>query len=135
MTQVYKCTNKEHNDPELTKIITKASLLAMISIFALILNAICTIIAVSTLSIHIKMLNMLLITFDLSTNFWCIVLSYSGYNEMYLKMCGFCDSKCTVYWQKMVWTESERLAGIIKTDQPNHAKNETASEEIDTNRS
>ena len=35
--------------------------------------------------IHILIMSLLVATFDVSTNFWCIVLSYRGYNEWYLK--------------------------------------------------
>ena len=106
MTQVYKYVNKQSNidGSELIQVITKTNLLAIISIFATLLHAIGAMLAhsPSTKSVHFEMIANLLFTFDLTTNFWCILLSYRGYNDWYLKICGCCDSLCTVCWYKIV---------------------------------
>ena len=89
MIQVYRYTyTKETNDPTLVKIITKTSVVAIISILATGVDLIAAIIASTRPPVYFEILSFLLITFDVSTNFWCIVLSYNGYTKWYLKMCG-----------------------------------------------
>ena len=118
MTQVYKyvnITNDENNDNDegLIGIITKTSILGINSIFATVLNGIFFAIAVSTENIHLQMLHRLLTVFDVTTNFWCIILSYRVYNEWYLKICGYCDSKCAICWHKITQTKSDEMANVI----------------------
>ena len=120
MNQVYQHVNKE-DDPELIKMITKTSILAAISGLATLLNAVGALHASLTNSIHFILLMRLVFVFDLVTNYWCIVLSYRGYNDWYLRLCGICDSVCTSCWHRIgrttkrelsVETESRKSASI-----------------------
>ena len=117
MTQVYKCMNKENNDSKFLKIITKTVILTIISISATLLNGIGTAGVASTKSIHLAMVARFLVLFDLSSNFWCVILGYCGYKDWYLKLCGCCDSKCTACWHKIVRPESHVLKEISEANE------------------
>ena len=40
--------------------------------------------------------------FDVWTNFWCVILSYHVFNDLYHKLCGCLHSKCQSLWIKCV---------------------------------
>ena len=127
MNQVYKCTDKRNADPELIGLITKTSILAIMSIFAKLFHAICRMILLALIStIHTVMISTLLVIFDVSINFWCIILSYRDYNDWYLRVCGYCDSKCTECWYRIVEKETkDQMMTAIKVDRSNVVKEES----------
>ena len=123
VAQVYRYVNTKNKSPDedtdLIAIITKTSGLGITSIFLTLLHAIFGIIAPSAKSVHLEMLYKLFAEFDVTTNFWCIILSYKGYNEWYLKICGYCDLKCAVCWHRITRTDSRDLAENTKVDETN----------------
>ena len=117
--QVYKSMDKQNNKPELIKIITKTSVLAFVSTFSTLLSSIGTAISQMMAPIHAEFSAFILSVFDLSMNFFCIILLYKDYNEWYLKICGCCDSKFTMCWNKIVQTEkntAENQTNQVKED-------------------
>ena len=118
MAQVYKSADKDNNNPRFIGVITKMSLLSIISMFSTLLNGMGAIIVQFNRSAHVVGVSMLLIIFDLTTNFWCIILSFGGYNNWYLKVCGYCDSKCKRCWYKIVQEESKESVepNVVKVD-------------------
>ena len=115
MTQVYKFihTNKGKANPALLKIITKTSTLAIISVLATLLDSIGIMIVPFARTIHCEFMANLLFTFDLFTNFWCIILSYHWYHEWYIKMCGGLDRKCTKCWHKIVSSDGDDIPVVV----------------------
>ena len=51
------------------------------------------------------MFHRLLVVLDVITNFWCIILSYNGYNAWYMMVCQYFHLKCTACWHRIVQTE------------------------------
>ena len=126
ITEVYKDMNKDDKgniNPKLIIVVTKTSVLASISISITLVTAIAAIITPSTRSVHVVFGTRILSIFDLATNFWCIILSYRGYNGWYLKICAYCDSKCAVCWNNIVRAKSkESVKCIEETNQTNVVK-------------
>ena len=110
--QVYKHADK---DPKLIEIITKLSVLAFIPLFGTLLDALAVVALIESASIHIQLLVALFAIFDLSTNFWCIILSYSEYNGWYLKLCGRCNSECKACWYNIAEKESKHTIKVQNT--------------------
>ena len=102
LIQVYKI-QKGNDKSGLVGVITKTSILTIISIFATLLNALTAIAGAGDY-------HNLIAVFDFMTNFWCIILSFNGYHDWYRKMCGYCDSKCAACLYKIV---------LIKMNQTN----------------
>ena len=134
MTQVYTGVDHMHqnSNPALIRIITKTSILASISITLSLLNAIAVILEVlpSTASIHIIFISKLFNVYDVFTNFWCVILSFSGYNNWYLKICKGCDSKCISCWHSIVGLMSKqqtRLRQEIQMSDNDTMKQQTNS--------
>ena len=114
LIQVYKSVD---GDPELIAIITKTSLLAIISTSSTIILAMITLITPSSESIHFVFLNVLFVTNDFVTNFWCIILSYTEYSAWYLKLCKCCDNKCKWCWYRIVGKDITMLTKQIEMNQ------------------
>ena len=49
--------------------------------------------------------------FDIYSNFGCIMLSYTPFNQLYYKLCDCMDMRCRVMWSNCVGVES-KLAHI-----------------------
>ena len=110
MTQVYTSVDLENSDPTYIGVITKTSILASISTTLSLLNAIVIILEVlpSTRSIHIIFISKLFNVYDVFTNFWCVILSFSDYADWYLKICRGCDSRCVSCWHSIAGLMSEK---------------------------
>ena len=121
--QVYKQADK---DPILIEMITKSSVLSFISIFLTLLTGLSFAANPDSHSIHIQFFAKFISIFDISSNFWCIMLSYSEYNDRYSKLCGYCDSKCKTCWYKIAEKESKGFA-----DKKRMEVNEAQSTKVD----
>ena len=104
--QVYKSVDTVNNNPAFIGIITRTSILSLISLFSTIIDASFVLIVPNMQSMHLLMVSRIAVILDLSCNFWCVILAYSGYQQWYLKLCGYWDSKCTECWHKIVKKQS-----------------------------
>ena len=104
MAQVYKSVDTENSNPALIAIITKTNLLAIISIVSTLITAIFVTLETSiwSNSIPVFMISRLLVINDVFTNFWCIILSSSIFNNWYLKICKCCHLRCESCWYRIV---------------------------------
>lgn len=128
--QVYTSVDKLDSNSPLIALITKTSVLAFISIFATLIDAIGTIILPFILSVHILMITRLLLIFDLVTNFWCIILAYRGYDALYMKICAHCDLKCGTYWQNFAKRKTQDVMMITAIQSNKSVGSETGAGEL-----
>ena len=136
LTQVHTSVDQENSDPALIEVITKTSILASISTIISLLNAIAIILEVlpSTTSIHTIFISKLFNVYDVITNFWCVILSFSGYTDWYLKVCKRCDSICISCWHSIVGLMSEqqtRLRPKIRMSESDAVKQQQIAQSYD----
>ena len=93
MYSIYKTSH----DDDLENIISKQSLLAIVSIlvtlFEMVLWAIYEPFPDES-KMHFSFMTNCFLIFDIWTNGLCIFLSYDVFRNHYYKICGICDSKC-----------------------------------------
>ena len=83
------------NDDGLLSIITKNTLLAVISVTSTILNSIIVVFAWNNLqNIPLWYIKDVCLVLEMYTNFCCILLTYKYFNNHYDKFCGCMDRKC-----------------------------------------
>ena len=81
-------------DQDLINLISKNSLLAIISVLVTLLDMTSWAFVQPISSPHYNVFVDFLIVSDIYTNALCIFLSYKVFEGYYYKVCGFCDSKC-----------------------------------------
>ena len=94
--KLYKIYNNlKLNDDSLLTIITKNTLLALISVISTILNSIVLVFAWNnTDNIPLWYFKDTCFVAEMYTNFICILFTYQYFNEYYLTFCGCMDRKC-----------------------------------------
>lgn len=87
---IYKTTK----DDDLVNLISKNSLLALVSISITLLNFVLFAFVDLAKSAHYGFVVDIFIVTDIYTNALCIFLSYKSFENYYYKICGICDSRC-----------------------------------------
>lgn len=109
-------------DDKILSTITRTTILALTS---LLMSILCPVILyIYYPSIHYEygsLMNYEFPILDIYTNFICIALTFSVFNDQYKTVCGFCDTKCKYYTFKMVSKE------VIR----NHVNSESRSQDVD----
>ena len=101
---------KNSKDIDLVKIITKTSLLALVSTLISILVFISFYFIGIFLTAHYNYMVDVLLVCDMYTNALCIFLSYKKFNGYYVKLCGCGDSKCQRCWMSCVKNQELELS-------------------------
>ena len=92
------------SDAKLIEIITKTTMLTIISIFATLLSPIMLVMQKRTNMNQVidgQMIQNLVFYSDIYTNFLCIVLSYRYFDTYYIKLCKGTHSCCEKMWYKI----------------------------------
>ena len=103
LIRVYK-TNKESTSSgkKWLDIITKISILCFLSTWFTLLFLSMSMFRDSTDSPHFYFAMRLSLIFDTYTNFLSLLFSFNYFDGWYRKLCGSCDSKCHLFWNRCV---------------------------------
>eukprot|EP01083_Nonionella_stella_P175526 611521_1 len=116
MLQVTKGTISTGKNTSFMKVITKTSLLTLISSFITVITFTGLALEPMMTSIHLYYLHHVLIVVDVYTNALCVFLTYGHFNSYYYKLCGCCDSNCHIFWIKFTHEEVNQTSGAESTD-------------------
>ena len=125
MNKVFNVYRVSDDAEDLIKIITKTSLLAMISTFNTILAFLGAAIEPTMQSIHLNFVIRLVLTADIFTNFVCIFLAYNDFSSDYDKVCAKCDSCWGKVWMRcfmgatMPELKTLQLVATVSSTNPN----------------
>ena len=103
LVRVYKANrNSTAANERLIRVITKTSILCFTSTW-------CTILFIGTYflkdainSPHYYLFTGLLLFIDNYTNYWSVLLTFKHFEHWYMRLCGFNDRKCFVFWNRCV---------------------------------
>ena len=107
------------DNEELIGLITKLSLLTLISLSITILVPLLLPLIVFGFETDVDWPFDFLILVDVTTNFWCIMLSFEEMNHYYSNICNFCDSKCRKLWSNRVVSKDEKMISKIHSVESN----------------
>ena len=114
---------KKYINNKLLQTITKSTILAVISLTMTLLTPITLLFGYYAISyvnnnqILIEAASSLLSfcsLFDVFTNYFCILLSYTYFHSIYLKLCGKCDKKCRIFCITKIIKKKSTKSGHIE---------------------
>lgn len=125
LIQVYKTTQEslkiDNGDDNFVETITKTSILCFISTSTIIWRMITfALLLVFGSSPHYYLIFQIVFYSELHTNFLCIFLSYTAFDDWYKIMCGCCHNRCTLLWTKSFRDAKDsikRIESTIRSDQ------------------
>ena len=106
--KVHRAVEWKHNNTKLLHVVTKTSVLCLISSINIMLTIVSGICGIIFDSAYVWFIYDVATIADMYSSFLCIYLSYSHFSDSYDKICALCHSKCYVFWRKCVDNKDER---------------------------
>eukprot|EP01083_Nonionella_stella_P089054 248475_1 len=107
LTRVYKSLQYEDNQ-FLIKPMTKVTILASVSLSCTFANLVWFAVCLQTDPLALERIGDWIALLDIFSNFLCVTMSYKAFKNVYVKMCGFADTRCDAYW-------TQKLKEDVKT--------------------
>eukprot|EP01083_Nonionella_stella_P143980 448573_1 len=118
LVQVYKRAAASEKDEDLVAVITQTTLLATISIFLTIVNAINTAMYSAVDNIVYQWICHYIVLFDIITNFICVIIGFKIFKQTYYALCFHLDTHCRSCCRHIVLDQSPKT--LRRMEMVNH---------------